>query len=510
MRQRATTSGRRLRKERWRERHLAPGAVSGVEPTIGTASVTGWSDRDAVLVEAELHGRAFAAVRQYGMDAPSAAPAAAVVVVDDAPLATAESVGDPKEVADDAAALLDDDDVLCMPRRPVWHAHMSVDELGAAERAEFLAWRRRLAAAEAALERQRARALRRGRLPPPTVLTPFEKNLEVWRQLWRVVERSDVLVQIVDARHPLLFYHEGLERYVKRVDTRKQACLLLNKADLLTAEQRRAWQRYFTDRGRTVLFFSAIAAATQETDGGEAVSGAAATAKDCSSASLTTCQQLLPQLVALSTATTAKSVQHTPPSPHHGSPHPTVLGFVGYPNVGKSSTINVLLGRKRVAVGATPGKTKHFQTHWVDERVVLCDCPGLVFPQVAGSAAELVCAGVLPVDQLRDPLPSVALVCARIPRAILEAKYGIRLPIPGADEDAQRSPTAAELLDTLARARGFMKDGGRPDQHRAARRLLKDYVAGRLLHVHLPPTEAMHRGENGQEGGGGGEPAAAR
>jgi len=35
--------------------------------------------------------------------------------------------------------------------------------------------------------------------------TPFEKNLEVWRQLWRVLERSDMLVQIVDARNPMLY-----------------------------------------------------------------------------------------------------------------------------------------------------------------------------------------------------------------------------------------------------------------------------------------------------------------
>jgi large subunit GTPase 1 len=35
--------------------------------------------------------------------------------------------------------------------------------------------------------------------------TPFEKNLEVWRQLWRVVEKSDILIQIVDARNPTLY-----------------------------------------------------------------------------------------------------------------------------------------------------------------------------------------------------------------------------------------------------------------------------------------------------------------
>lgn len=36
-------------------------------------------------------------------------------------------------------------------------------------------------------------------------VAPFEKNLEVWRQLWRVIEKSDLLVQIVDSRNPLLF-----------------------------------------------------------------------------------------------------------------------------------------------------------------------------------------------------------------------------------------------------------------------------------------------------------------
>lgn len=37
-------------------------------------------------------------------------------------------------------------------------------------------------------------------------ITPFEKNLEVWRQLWRVIERSDILLQIVDARNPYFYY----------------------------------------------------------------------------------------------------------------------------------------------------------------------------------------------------------------------------------------------------------------------------------------------------------------
>ena len=70
---------------------------------------------------------------------------------------------------------------LRLPRRPEWGAVTTPDQLEESERATFLTWRRELAALE-----QDERL----------VLTPFEKNLEVWRQLWRVLERSDVLVQV--------------------------------------------------------------------------------------------------------------------------------------------------------------------------------------------------------------------------------------------------------------------------------------------------------------------------
>ena len=66
------------------------------------------------------------------------------------------------------------------------------------------------------------------------------------------------------------------------------------------------------------------------------------------------------------------------------------IGMVGYPNVGKSSVINVLCNKKRVTVGALPGKTKHFQTLYIEKDVMLCDCPGLVFPNFTSTRAEMV------------------------------------------------------------------------------------------------------------------------
>ena len=76
------------------------------------------------------------------------------------------------------------------------------------------------------------------------------------------------------------------------------------------------------------------------------------------------------------------------------------VGTVGYPNVGKSSLINVLCGKKRVGVAAMPGKTKHFQTLPLENEarnLCLVDCPGLVFPSFANSKAEMYCCGVLPI-----------------------------------------------------------------------------------------------------------------
>ena len=85
------------------------------------------------------------------------------------------------------------------------------------------------------------------------------------------------------------------------------------------------------------------------------------------------------------------------------------VGMLGFPNVGKSSLINVLLGvtatshgAVRVAVGATPGKTKHLQTCILSDTLMLCDCPGLVFPVVMNTKADLLFNGVLPASNMRE------------------------------------------------------------------------------------------------------------
>jgi large subunit GTPase 1 len=176
------------------------------------------------------------------------------------------------------------------------------------------------------------------------------------------------------------------------------------------------------------------------------------------------------------------------------------FGMVGFPNVGKSSVINVLVGSSkhthgvvRVAVAAQPGKTKHFQTLFLPDRhnMMLCDCPGLVFPSFVSNAADLIAAGVYPIAQMRDFWPVVELICQRIPREILNAQYGIHLPIKKdlGNRDIVAPPTGEDLLTTYCIARSMLaSSSGVPDFQRASRIVIKDYADGRLLYNHSPPN----------------------
>ena len=77
---------------------------------------------------------------------------------------------------------------LPVPRRPAWDEQTSKDQLTEKEEQAFLQWRRGIAATE---EAERSRREKESLANSASVATPFERNLEVWRQLWRSLEWSD-------------------------------------------------------------------------------------------------------------------------------------------------------------------------------------------------------------------------------------------------------------------------------------------------------------------------------
>ncbi|XP_055844975.1 large subunit GTPase 1 homolog [Episyrphus balteatus] len=409
----------------------------------------------------------------------------------------------------------DKKDLLKIPRRPKWTQFTTAEDLQKAEGESFLEWRRNIALLQEDDE---------------MLMTPYEKNLEFWRQLWRVVEKSDVVVQIVDARNPLLFRSKDLEDYVKEVDDAKMNMILVNKSDLLTPEQRQIWAEYFDKENIKVAFFSAVQAEEEakaaklkeqeeedEEEKNAQNSDEAEVDEDDDDSKAIAVEELRKATEAIIKGLDKTEEQLRTIENQIGVVQKTqgnssqllnraeltelfrnvyqgtkklenivTIGLVGYPNVGKSSTINALMAEKKVSVSATPGKTKHFQTLFLEKDIMLCDCPGLVMPSFVLTKADMILNGILPIDQMRDHVPPVNLLCARIPKHILEDKYGIIIAKPIEGEDPNRPPHAEELLLAYGYNRGFMTANGQPDQSRSARYVLKDYVNGKLLYCHAP------------------------
>lgn len=357
-------------------------------------------------------------------------------------------------------------EILCIPRRPHWDSDTTKEALDAMEKESFLTWRRKLALAK---EEEHL------------YMTPYEKNLEVWRQLWRVIERSDVIVQIIDARNPLLFRCPDLENYVKEVDKRKRNILLMNKADFLTEYQRKCWCEYFDQVNIQIAFFSALEQMNRSIED-ETETDAFTDNKIIENFETT---QLKNSIEILSRENLVSFLKSLPQ--YRSTEGITTVGLVGYPNVGKSSTINAILMSKRVSVSATPGKTKHFQTFMIEKDLCLCDCPGLVFPNFVSTKAEMVINGILPIDQLTNWVQPVSLITTFIPKYILESTYSILIPTPGENRDPKSNPTAEEFLNAHGYSRGFMTQRGLPDNARSSRYVLKDFVNGKLLYCHAPP-----------------------
>lgn len=179
-----------------------------------------------------------------------------------------------------------------------------------------------------------------------------------------------------------------------------------------------------------------------------------------------------------------------------GEAHPFIsIGLIGQPNVGKSSLLNALLGRKVVRASRTPGKTKTLQTIFWNQTIRLVDCPGLVCPSFAGMERQVL-SGIIPIQNVE---PVLYFVAQRIPLEKI-----LKLVHPDEDDmtrDEDPTWTTDEILSEYALQLGFVTSkAGRPDLYRAGAFILRQLHASSIPWGFRPPFEGDAAAQGDQEG----------
>ncbi|GAB1868182.1 Guanine nucleotide-binding protein-like 1 [Camponotus japonicus] len=376
-----------------------------------------------------------------------------------------------------------------MPKRPPWDFNMTKEQLDIREQRYFTEYLKSM--------------------EELGTLSYFDLNLETWRQLWRVLEMSDVLLIIVDIRYPVLMFPPYLYHYVTN-KLQKDMIMVLNKVDLAPPALVVAWREYFRSQYPKlhILMFTSYPTYNLRgnTNNEEGIQkrrrrGKLRMAAEGAQKLLEACKDIVKDKVDLSSwyekiqeemhlEYDLDDIDHkdnitiekedTTYFEHEKYKNGILtIGCIGTPNVGKSSLMNALMGKKVVSVSRTPGHTKHFQTIYLTKTVCLCDCPGLVFPSTVPKQLQIL-MGSFPIAQVREPYTTVKFLAERMDLPKL-----LRIPHPENDD----TWSAMDICDGWAIKRDFRTArAARLDTYRAANSLLRMALEGKICLYIYPPN----------------------
>lgn len=265
----------------------------------------------------------------------------------------------------------------------------------------------------------------------------------------------DVVVELLDARLPLASSNPLLDELRRNIPGKGEngihgdvPCVtLLTKADLAEPEVTKAWRKYF-----------------------EAKRGVKTLALNLNDAS---CIKRLPNLIRNSAVRI----------PKHGKPVRAMI--VGIPNVGKSTLVNALKGKRVARVGDEPAVTKGRQEIKLDCGITLVDTPGILWPKFEdpGVGERLAVSGAIKdtvVDYIEAAIIALPYLVTRYPDT-LRKRYKL--------EDLQGEPLL--LLETIGKKRGCLVGGGEVDLSRAGELLLRELRSGKLGRISLESPEPL-------------------
>ena len=164
------------------------------------------------------------------------------------------------------------------------------------------------------------------------------------------------------------------------------------------------------------------------------------------------------------------------------------IGFVGYPNVGKSSIINTLKKKKVCNVAPIPGETKVWQYITLMRRIYLIDCPGIVPVSAHDSETGTVLKGVVRVENLESPSEHIAALLSRVKPEYIKRTYNL-----------ESWKNADDFLAQLSARMGKLLRGGEPDLDTSAKMVLNDWIRGKIPFFVPPPMPEKRVSEQEDE-----------
>ncbi len=157
-----------------------------------------------------------------------------------------------------------------------------------------------------------------------------------------------------------------------------------------------------------------------------------------------------------------------------------IVGVLGYPNVGKSSVINLLKGKKSASVSSQSGHTRGIQFVSAKGKLKLIDTPGVLQYQEKDLLKQIIIGAYNP-QHVQEPEYYAMLIVKKYPE-LFEKYYGLKVEKP------------LEFLEKVALKRHVLKKGGKPDIIRFSRQLLYDWQRGRMHSTFLEKSPGPDKG----------------
>mmetsp|Transcript_32354 Transcript_32354/g.77656 ORF Transcript_32354/g.77656 Transcript_32354/m.77656 type:complete len:605 (-) Transcript_32354:115-1929(-) len=279
-------------------------------------------------------------------------------------------------------------------------------------------------------------------------------SARIWRELYKVIDSSDIVLQVIDARDPMGTRCKQLEASLKKNHPNKHMILVFNKCDLVPAWVTKRWVRRLCTEYPCLAFHASVT-------------------NPFGKAALL---NLIRQFAGL-----MKDRKHVQ------------IGLIGYPNVGKSSVINALRRKKVCKSAPVPGETKIWQYVTLTKRIYLIDCPGIVPPSPSDYAndAAKVLKGVVRIERIKDPSLYCDEVLTRVKEQYLREKYKLGEQVKWKDTE--------EFLTHLALKFGKLLKKGEADIDCTAKIVLLDWQRGRLPFYTMPPAAPVEKDSDGEE-----------